>query len=343
MQTDATIAGVATATNETRPGLQIPAPQPFETGGELTSFEAVTHWLTSPNAEDFPHDALLQEFHRVGKHCVSTALLDVLSGVRNRLPEAHGADKSRELLGRFLDAALDKRDGRFANRTYLALRLLPLPDVADLDQDITAVERRYDRLYVQLVADALRFEISSAVGQSNLLPQLRPDARTTAKRCRIGLQAIAPAMRRLGIAGTGNAGGPVVDASRLCENLATSLTSDEHRALQLTAVPVSLIHDEYQFIRVLQSYEATFAMVAVELREAVRTLAGGDVDTATRRVDGAESILREAAPRFSLVATMQIEAFQRFRVFTEGASAIQSRNHKLVESLCRQPVRSGRS
>ena len=34
---------------------------------------------------------------------------------------------------------------------------------------------------------------------------------------------------------------------------------------------------------------------------------------------------------------MQVEAFQSFRVFTEGASAIQSRNYKLVESLCRQP------
>ena len=34
---------------------------------------------------------------------------------------------------------------------------------------------------------------------------------------------------------------------------------------------------------------------------------------------------------------MQVEAFQTFREFTEGASAIQSRNYKLVESLCRQP------
>jgi len=43
------------------------------------------------------------------------------------------------------------------------------------------------------------------------------------------------------------------------------------------------------------------------------------------------------APLFSLVATMQVAAFHTFREFTEGASAIQSRNYKLVESLCRQP------
>ena len=47
--------------------------------------------------------------------------------------------------------------------------------------------------------------------------------------------------------------------------------------------------------------------------------------------------LREAAPLFSLVATMQVAAFHTFREFTEGASAIQSRNYKLIESLCRQP------
>jgi tryptophan 2,3-dioxygenase len=37
---------------------------------------------------------------------------------------------------------------------------------------------------------------------------------------------------------------------------------------------------------------------------------------------------------------MQVEAFQTFREFTEGASAIQSRNYKIVESLCRQPDRA---
>jgi tryptophan 2,3-dioxygenase len=45
----------------------------------------------------------------------------------------------------------------------------------------------------------------------------------------------------------------------------------------------------------------------------------------------------EAAPLFSLVATMQPQAFLSFREFTEGASAIQSRSYKRVESLCRRP------
>ena len=64
---------------------------------------------------------------------------------------------------------------------------------------MAAVERQYDRLFVQLIADAMRFEIAAADGATELLPQMRPDARTTAKRCRLGLQVAGPAARRLGL------------------------------------------------------------------------------------------------------------------------------------------------
>jgi tryptophan 2,3-dioxygenase len=130
---------------------------------------------------------------------------------------------------------------------------------------------------------------------------------------------------------------PIAGARRLWANLAADLSPAEHRALQLTMLPVSLIHDEYQFIRALQSFEATFALMAVQLQAAVRALTDGDCDLALRRIQAAEMRFHEAAPLFSLVATMQVQAFHTFREFTEGASAIQSRNYKLVESLCRQP------
>ena len=102
-------------------------------------------------------------------------------------------------------------------------------------------------------------------------------------------------------------------------------------------LPVSLIHDEYQFIRVLQSFEVTFALIAVQLQTAVRALSDGESALAQECILAAERALHEAAPLWSLVATMRLEAFQTFREFTEGASAIQSRNYKLVESLCRRP------
>jgi tryptophan 2,3-dioxygenase len=54
-------------------------------------------------------------------------------------------------------------------------------------------------------------------------------------------------------------------------------------------------------------------------------------------VDAACSALQQSAPLFSMLATMQVESFRRFRQFTDGASAIQSVNYKRMESLCRLP------
>jgi tryptophan 2,3-dioxygenase len=54
-------------------------------------------------------------------------------------------------------------------------------------------------------------------------------------------------------------------------------------------------------------------------------------------VDKASRILAESKTLFALRGTMQPQAFNEFRKFTEGASAIQSKNDKLVEALCREP------
>jgi tryptophan 2,3-dioxygenase len=313
----------------------LPLPLPLH----LRPADAIATWLSSLHAGDFPYDAVVAEFHRVGKHFVATELLEALAAARAALPRARGSVASVRLLERFLDAALDKWDGRYANPTYLGLSLLPLPAVDEFNDDIGAVQRRYDRLFVQLIADAMRFELAAADGATELLPQMRADARTTAKRCRLSLQIAGPAARRQGLAEGVDAAlkDPVAGARRLYANLAADLSPAERRVLQLTMLPVSLVHDEYQFIRVLQSYEATFALVAVQLHTAVRALSDGESALAQQSILAAERALHEAAPLWSLVATMRVEAFQTFREFTEGASAIQSRNYKLIESLCRRP------
>jgi len=97
------------------------------------------------------------------------------------------------------------------------------------------------------------------------------------------------------------------------------------------------LHDEYLFIRVLQLFETTFGLVASQLLGTVQALEGTDGAAAVSRLIVAEAALRESAPLFSWLATMDVEAFRTFRDFTHGASAIQSRNYKLLESLCRRP------
>lgn len=306
----------------------------------LMSVQEIATWLSCPDSDAFPYDAVLNEYLRVGKHFVATELLEALARVRSALRGVRGPAPSVRRLDQFLDAALDKSDGRYDYVTYLALGLLPLAAADDPSQDTASAEWQCDRLVVQLVSDALRFELAAADGCTELLPQIRPDARTTSKRCRLGLQAVGPALRRLGLDKGLAATDPVVAARQVCVDVDADLSSAERRTLQLSMLPVYTVHDEWMFIRVLQSFETTFALLAVQLRGAMTALAEGPPALAVRRIREAEAALREAAPLFSLLATMQVDAFRTFRTYTEGASAIQSRNYKIVESLCRTPDRS---
>ncbi len=126
-------------------------------------------------------------------------------------------------------------------------------------------------------------------------------------------------------------------ARQICQAVEAKATDEERRIIALSMLPVSVVHDERMFIRVLQSYETTFAPVGVQLTAAVAALAQGRPTDAIDAVAAAERAMQEAAPLFSLAATMQTESFLTFRNFTEGASAIESRNYKLIESLCRRP------
>lgn len=300
--------------------------------------DALRAWLREPEPGAFPYEAVVTEFNRVGKHFVARELLATLDGARRALPARSGPDTA--LVAGFLDVALDKWDGRYDNPSYLAVDLLPLPGTGSRGHDVLHAARQRDRLLALLIADTLRFELAAAEGRTSLLPQMRPDARTTAKRCRLGVRAIRPVLERLRLRADVTESDPWTAAREVCGTVFGDMTAAERRLLRLTALPVSVVHDEYMFIRMLQSYETTFAVMAAHLRTAVDALAGGRATVAAQGLAAAERALREAAPLWSLVATMQPRAFLTFREFTEGASAIQSRGYKTVESLCRVPERS---
>jgi tryptophan 2,3-dioxygenase len=301
---------------------------------ESSPVTAVAEWCAARVPERFPYDDVVAYFHQVGKHFVSRELLDQLDRARSALP-ATGDARDGEL-ARFLDTALDKFDGRYDNPSYLALAQLPLPG-ADGCPDRQHAQRQRDRLLVLLMADMLRFELGTARGDIELLPELRPDARITAKRCRHGLRAMRPALERLGLNADFDEADPLTAADDVCREVFEGVTPAERHTLRLTALPVSLVHDEYMFIRALQSYETTFALIAVQLRAAVAAVDGGQGVEATTAIEAAAQVLGEASPIWSLVATMQSEAFLRFREYTDGASAIQSRNYKDFEATCRRP------
>jgi len=296
-------------------------------------------WFYELDPEKFPYEAIVREFHSVGKHFVSPELLDSLARARSLLPQLNSPWPNVHTLACFLDTALDKPDGRYDYPTYLALSLLQLPSVDDPIDQTPFTRSRCDRLIVQLATDALHFELEAADGRTSLLPDLRPGPELQTKRYRLALRAVRPALARLSLDRRVTETDPEAAARQACAVVRSDMSFIERRALLLTALPVYTLHDEYMFLRVLQMYETTFSLLAVHLRAAAAELASRDVGHTVHFLDTAEQALREATPLFSMLATMQVESFRTFRDFTEGASAIQSRNYKIVESLCRQPDR----
>ena len=289
-------------------------------------------WLARPTPETFPLDAVIAAFRKTGKHFVGDELLSDLATARAGLPA------NAQALRRFFDTALDKYDRRFDNPSYLALHDLPLPTTAGrCPLDTTDAKRQCDRLIMLLTADLLRFEIAALEGKTDLLPLMRPDARTTTKRCALGLRLLRVAMARSGIDAAFDAGNPIDTARELCGRVEAEQTAEESRMLSVTLLTVYTAHDEHLFVRVLQCYETTFSLVAAELRAAIVAAKVGDALRTASALRAAALTMDDATPLFSLVATMQIEAFMAFREYTDGASAIQSRSYKTIESLCRRP------
>ncbi|MFJ6197529.1 tryptophan 2,3-dioxygenase family protein [Micromonospora sp. NPDC092111] len=301
----------------------------------------LTSWLSGASDPDrFPYPAVLAEFHRVGKHFVEKELLALLDQVR---AEVAARPTPAPLLSAFLDVTLDKWDARYDYRSYLALRLLRLPGAEDGlahrsdDADPAEGRRDRDRLLVDLVADALAFELDAAADATDLLPEQRPGPAVVDKRCRLGVRAVAAALARLGLAGAVTDPDPATAAAELHTLASATRDTAGQRVLRLSMLPVYVSHDEYLFIRVLQAYECVFAGVADELHATVTALSTGHPPAAADRLAYACDLLTTAGPLFSLLATMQPASFRTFREYTEGASAIQSRSYKLMESLCRVP------
>ncbi|MDQ3405824.1 MAG: tryptophan 2,3-dioxygenase [Actinomycetota bacterium] len=300
----------------------------------------LTSWLQQRDPKTFPYDAVVCEYRSVGKHFVSAELLDLLSEVRALLPGMRGPWPAVQTLAAFLRTALDKPDGRYDYPTYLALAVLQLPTADDPVEQAPFARSRCDRMSVQLMSDMFGFELAALDGRTTMLPNMRPEPALAVKRFRLGARAVRPALARLSL-DTGLTATESTDLARqVCAVVRADMSVSERLALDLSVLPVYTAHDEYMFLRVLQLFETAFSLLAVQLRGILAALAEREVDRAVHFLANSEAALRESAPLFSMLATMQVEAFRTFRAFTEGASAIQSRNYKIVESLCRTPDES---
>ena len=276
-------------------------------GPRRTPVPSVARTLTA--VPDLPADALglarvvSRQVRESGKHVLPPSLLHAMVLLRGR-PD--------RFVVAFLDCLLDKHDGRFHNRTYLALGLLEL-----IIADPRGVPDR-GRLSALLMADVIRHETAVAATPPRADDD-RPDARTLGAR-------LAHARRFVAECGVPEGAAlPVPPDGVVGEWFA------------MTAQPVSVVHDEYFFLRALQCHELVFTGLAENVVGATAALREGDVRSAREQVERAVSAFAKAALLFRVVATMRAAAFHRFREFTQGASAIQSEAYKRFEIACGRP------
>ena len=214
---------------------------------------------TSTAVPDFPADALglaravSRQVRESGKHVLPPSLLHAMVLLRGR-PD--------RFVVAFLDCLLDKHDGRFHNRTYLALGLLEL-----ILADPRGVPDR-ERLSALLMADVIRHETAVAATPPRADDD-RPDARTLGAR-------LAHARRFVAECGVPEGAAlPVPPDGVVGEWFA------------MTAQPVSVVHDEYFFLRALQCHELVFTGLAENVVGATAALREGDVRSAREQVERA--------------------------------------------------------
>ena len=114
------------------------------------------------------------------------------------------------------------------------------------------------------------------------MPLLRPDARIVGKRCALGLRVLRTALTRIGIPAETGIDDAIASARILCARFEAEQTGEERRMLAVTLLTVYTAHDEHLFVRMLQCYETSFALVSVQLHAAINAARSGDAARTTR-------------------------------------------------------------
>ncbi|MGW0367291.1 tryptophan 2,3-dioxygenase family protein [Streptomyces sp. NPDC002990] len=302
-------------------------------GSRTSALREVEHWAA---ADHLPAEAdgislarsLTQHVRWTGKHFLPERMALQLSDIRQR----HATN--RPLLNAFLDCVLDRHEGRFWNRTYLALPVLELL----MDQRHCALGA--DRMSLMLMSDVVRFEVGAAGAAREGPGRDRPDPATLRTRVRHALRFVTK-----GLGGGSQAGelpsrrtrAPHSRLEDLLDHLPRPPATDAWRWFDVTVQPVSALHDEYFFIRVLQTHEMLFTTLAADMKSAIGALRAGQWEEGVARIDHATAVFEQAAALFRVIATMRAEQFSAFRQYTQGASAIQSEQYKRFEILCGLP------
>ena len=134
-----------------------------------------------------------------------------------------------------------------------------------------------------LAADIVRYELCAAHRLTDVSPVGRPDPRTLRTRVRHSLRFMTAHLGSAESEGllAAIAHEPEADLPTLLLQLPIPPIALAGEWLELTVQPVSTVHDEYFFMRVLQAHEMAFTGMNRRMRDAIAALRDEQLDPAT--------------------------------------------------------------
>lgn len=305
----------------------------------------------------FPLFQVLAYYQQVGKHFVDQRVLVELTEIKAILDQQQKDSLSTKMLHFFVEMSLDKHLGYYSYDSYTGARFL-----RDISIDPGASFQEYAAVrsshLILLLCDIAMFECKTILGEEPRLPDFLIPYHDRRKRILNTLRAIL-AYRAL----TDRL--VLTDEIDTCVSLLSQEQTDTGVSLSLyrricsaldaimaqlpveirtictiTMEPVWTAHDEYMFIRILQSFETIFSIIVKGFLICQEYLDRRDYKYATVVIDELSSIFQHNAFLFRILTSMPPDSFAIFREYTEGSSAIQSEQYKLIEALCAHPART---
>jgi tryptophan 2,3-dioxygenase len=305
--------------------------------------EAVAAWTRvtatdaklGAHAEWFPYPQVLAHYHAVGRGHADPDLVATLRSAHDVVTSA--ADGSAAwLLAGWLPSTFDQEHGGYDS--YFGARLLR----AVADHYPGSVDAATDNVIVAAVAELVVTEAAA---------HLSADVSDRGQRAR--LRAVLQVLARLGelaphaatdprdLAGVREilAGAPddhrlAIAAYETATAVMAGVPAPVRQVMEVTMLPVTRLHDEQMFIRMIQVFESLYHIVADRVATAIAALAGADAEQAAHALGHAAARLECTPALFRVLTTMPPPAFAVIRDNTHGRSAIQSRPYRLVERLC---------
>lgn len=302
----------------------------------------------------FPYSSVLDTFHRFGKEYVPGAYLEYLDELERdiRALEPIADSSAYGILCGFFCGLLDKHRKQYCYDSYIGSSIIEQV-MSCPSMTFEEAWRERTRQIVALVADVVRFECLTYLGEMPRQSAHLVSKRLGCKRIRGGVHAlktfgaaVPELLRDSGLdevsvewKTTDEADDPLLRRTAgVAHVIIDRVPDDTRQMIALTMLPVSTDHDEYMFIRIVQAFEMMFVMLANGFRETIHRLTEKRMRDALDAIRAMTDTLHTSLSFFRVLNTMPSENFHEFRDLTDGASAIQSRQYKWIEVLAAHPT-----